>query len=106
MRFVTIILAVGFGMVLCWIMMLNPGEVLVRLDTDAMRWVRPAVWALPLWQVIFICVALGLVIGSALTWSSGIEDRRRLRRMDYDKDVATAEDDEPDYIVGLGGRRR
>jgi hypothetical protein len=106
MRYVTIILAVAFGMILCWIMMLNPGEVLVRLDTDAMRWVRPAIWPMPLWQVIVISVAIGMAIGFLLTWGSGVEDRRRLRTMDYDKEVAAAEDDEPDYVVGLSSRRR
>lgn len=106
MQYVTIILAVAFGMILCWVMMLNQGEVLLRLDTDAMTWVRPPVWPMPLWQVIFCSVAIGMAIGFLLTWGGGAESRRRLRKLEYDKDTAIAEDDEPDYVVGLTSRRR
>jgi hypothetical protein len=106
MRYLTIILAVGFGMMLCWVMLFNQQMVQVRLDRDGSQWFDQAVYAMPMWQVIFWAVALGVLIGFLLTWGGASDGRRRLRTLEYDKEAAAAEDDEPDYVVGLTGRRR
>lgn len=108
MRYLTIILAVGFGMLLSWIMLLNPQIVQVRLDSigaNGMSWLREPVRQLPMWEVIFWSVAIGIIIGFLLTWSSGAERRRRLRDLELDRDGTVVEDDEPDYVVGLSRRR-
>jgi len=104
MRYLTIILAIGFGMLLSWIMLLNPQIVQVRLDSigaNGLSWLREPVRQLPMWQVIFWSVAIGMVIGFLLTWSSGADRRRRLRDLEVGRDDAVTEDDEPDYVVGL-----
>lgn len=106
MRYLTIILAVVFGMMLSWIMLLNPQIVQVRLDSGGSSWIQPAIRQMPLWQVIIWSVFIGIAIGFLLTWSGGAERRRRLRDLEYDRDVEAAVDDEPDYVVGLTNRRR
>jgi hypothetical protein len=109
MRYFTIILAVMFGMMLSWIMLLNPQIVQVRLDSvgaNGLSWLQEPVRAMPMWQVIFWSVAIGIAIGFLLTWSGGAENRRRLKSFEYDKERAVADDDEPDYVVGLTSRRR
>lgn len=109
MRYFTIILAVLFGMMLSWIMLLNPQIVPVRLDSvgaNGLSWLEEPVRSMPVWQVIFWSVAIGMIIGFLLTWSGGSDNRRRLKSYDYDKDSAAADDDEPDYVVGLTSRRR
>ncbi len=109
MRYFTIILAVLFGMMLSWVMLLNPQIVQVRLDSvgaDGLSWLEEPVRAMAMWKVIFWSVALGIAIGVLLMWSSGAESRRRLRDFEYSRDSAAADDDEPDYVVGLTGRRR
>ncbi len=109
MRYLTIILAVLFGMLLTWIMLLNPQMAEVRLDyapANGLSWLEEPVRKMPMWRVIFWCVAIGILIGFLLTWSGGADSRRRLRNMEYDKDAALADDDEPDYVVGLTNRRR
>ncbi len=108
MRYLTIILAVGFGMLLSWIMLLNPQLVQVRLDSigaNGLSWLREPVRQLPMWQVIFWSVAVGIAIGFLLTWSSGADRRRRLRDLEIERDNGVIEDDEPDYVVGLSRRR-
>ena len=108
MRYLTLILAVGFGMLLSWIWLLNPHIVQVRLDrvpANGLSWLREPVRQLPMWQVIFWSVAVGMVIGFFLTWSSGSERRRRLRSLEDERESTIIEDDEPDYVVGLSRRR-
>lgn len=105
MRYLTIILAVAFGMVLSWIMLLNQDPVRVILDTNNSGWIQPAIRFMPLWQVILWSVFVGILIGFLLSWSGGADNRRRLRDLEYDRDT-TAADDEPDYVVGLTSRRR
>ncbi len=110
MRYFTIILAVLFGMILCWVMVLNPQIVQVHLDSGGSpsrpSWFEQPVRSMAMWKVIFWSVAVGISIGVLLTWSSGAESRRRLRDFEYSRDSAAADDDEPDYVVGLTGRRR
>jgi len=108
MRYLTIILAVGFGMLLSWIMLLNPQLVQVRLDSvgaNGLSWLKEPVRQLPMWEVIFWAVAIGVAIGFLLTWSSGADRRRRLRDLEMDRVDPIADDDEPDYVVGLSRRR-
>ena len=108
MRYLTIIIAVAFGMLLSWIMLLNPQIVQVRLDSigaNGLSWLREPVRQLPMWQVIFWSVAIGIAIGFLLTWSNGADRRRRLRDLESELDTTVVEDDEPDYVVGLSRRR-
>jgi len=107
MRHLTILLAVAFGMMLSWIMLLNPQIVQVRLDSNGLGWIQPAVRQMPLWQGIFWSVFIGMAIGFLLTWSGGAERRRRIMRdIEDERDAIDATDDEPDYVVGLTSRRR
>jgi len=108
MRYLTIILAVIFGMMLSWIMLLNPQLVQVRLDSvgaNGLSWLKEPVRQMPMWHVIFWSVAIGIAIGFLLTWSSGVDRRRRLRDLELDRDGVVVDDDEPDYVVGLSRRR-
>lgn len=106
MRYLSIILAVGFGMALSWVMLLNPQEVLVRLNTDGPEGpIQPPVWQMAMWEVIFSAVAIGFVIGSLLTWSIGAASRSRQRVVDYDRQAALDQDNEPDYILGMTRRK-
>ena len=106
MRYLTIFLAIAFGMLLSWIMVLNQQPVQVVLDTYPSGWTDRPVRQMPLWHVIFWSVFFGLCIGFLLTWGGGSETRRRLRDLEYDRDTrAGREDDEPDYVVGLSRRR-
>lgn len=106
MRYMTILLAVAFGMMLSWIMLLNPQIVQVRLDSNGLGWIQPAIRQMPLWHVIFWSVFGGMGIGFLLTWSGGADSRRRLRDLENDRARTLVEDDEPDYVVGLTNRRR
>lgn len=106
MRYLTILLAIGFGMMLCWIMLLNPQEVPVYLEPEGMGFFDQPVRQMAVWSVIFWSVAAGIAIGFLMTWSGGAGHRRRLRDMEYDKEIAAQQDDEPDYVVGLTNRRR
>lgn len=108
MRYLTLIIAVGFGMLLSWIMLLNPQLVQVRLDrvgANGLSWLREPVRQLQMWEVIFWSVAVGIVIGFLLTWSGGADRRRRLRDLEVERDNSVLDDDEPDYVVGLSRRR-
>lgn len=105
MRYLTIILAVGFGMALSWVMLLNPQEVLVRLNTDGPGPIQPPVWQMAMWEVIFFAVAIGIAIGFLLTWSGGAETRNRLRSLEYDRQTAVDQDNEPDYVLGMTRRK-
>ena len=108
MRYLTIILAVGFGMLLTLIMLLNRQIVQVNLDwagPDRMGWLREPARQLPMWEVIFWSVGIGVLIGFLLTWSTGADRRRRLRNLEIERDNTIIEDDEPDYVVGLSRRR-
>ena len=105
MRYLTIILAVGFGMLLLWIMLLNKQLVQVNFDwggADRLGWLKQPAYQLPMWGVIFWSVGIGIVIGFLLTLGGGADRRRRLRDLEADP---VAEDDEPDYVVGLSRRR-
>jgi len=59
-----------------------------------------------MWKVIFCSVAIGILIGLLLMWGNGSDSRKRLRDFEYNSDNAAADDDEPDYVVGLTNRRK
>ena len=105
MRFFTILLAIVFGMMLSWVMLLNPQPVQVVLESNGLGWIQPAVRTMPLWQVIFWSVAIGMLIGFLLSRGLTADSRRRLREYDYAYGDEVDED-EPDYVVGLSSRRR
>lgn len=104
MRFLTMMLAIFFGMILSWIMLLNPQPVQVVLESNGLGWIKPAVRTLPLWQVIFWAVFIGITIGFLLSRGLSADGRRRLRELEYERGLDP--DDEPDYVVGLTSRRR
>lgn len=105
MRFFTLLLAIGFGMVLSWVMLLNPQPVQVVLESNGLGWIQPAVRTMPLWQVIFWSVSVGVLIGFLLSRGLTADSRRRLREYDYARGDEYDEE-EPDYVVGLSSRRR
>lgn len=105
MRVFTLLLAIGFGMMLSWVMLLNPQPVQVVLESNGLGWIQPAVRTMPLWQVIFWSVAVGMIIGFLLSRGLSADSRRRLREYEYSH-ADELEEDEPDYVVGLRSRRR
>lgn len=105
MRILTLLLAIGFGMVLSWVMLLNQHPVKVVLESGHLGWIEPAVRTMPLWQVIFGSVAVGLVLGLLVSRGLGADRRRRLRELEYEYGAEADVDEEPDYVVGLSRRR-
>ena len=102
MRTLVILAAIGFGMALSWLMLLNPQPVTVVLDAGRSGgWIDPPVRTMPLWHVIFWSVFAGIGLGLLAAWGFGADRRRRMRELD-ERPGADGED----YLIGLSQRPR
>ncbi len=109
MRYISIIIATIFGMILSWIILLNPQIVHIRLDSvdaNGLSWLEEPVRAMALWKVICWSVGFGAAMGALMVWGNGADNRRRLRDYDQNTIAEAVDNDDPDYVFGLHNRRR
>lgn len=107
MRLLTILVSLLVGVILCLVFLNNPQIVPFNFTRMLEGRGYPSVHPMPLWQIVFGSVALGLALGY-LMGATGRTSSRESRRAKSSSRNAVIEDEgeDVDYVLGIRSDRR